>query len=102
MFSHILVFAPNFPNRNATLDREFEQLDVALAELAARVRNPAELELLEQCRAESRAGFQLFKEGRAVDAQKQMRKADETLAQAGKLRKGKASAERVKNDYQDD
>jgi len=102
IIASILVFAPNFPSRNVTLDGKFEQLDTALGELAARVSNPAVLELLEQCRSESRSSHLLFKAGKEVEARKQIRKADDVFTQAGKLRKGNASAERVKEDYQDD
>lgn len=102
IFSYILLFAPNFPNRNVTLEGEFEQLDAAIGELTRRVSSPEVLELLEQCRAESRASLQLFKESREVEARKQIRAANETFSKAGKLRKSKASAERVEEDYQED
>jgi hypothetical protein len=100
--ANILVFAPNFPSRNVTLDGKFEQLDTALGELAARVSNSAVLELLEQCRAQARSSHLLFKAGKEREARTQIFNADDTLRRAGKLRKGKVPTERVEDDYQED
>lgn len=102
IFSYILLFAPNFPNRNATLDGEFEQLDVALGELAGRIGNPEVLTLLQQCREVSRETLQLYKEGKQREGILRIQDAQELFVKAGRLRKSKAAAERVEDDYQDD
>jgi hypothetical protein len=103
-FSYIWAYAPNNFRRNKTITLEsiFADIDGGVAAVASRTKNQEALRLLDECRAELQAIFQLYKDGRELDAQKRLLAAQKIFSQAGQLKKSDAAlAERVEEDYQD-
>lgn len=101
-FSYVLLGAPNFPNKNVTLDSAFSDIYEGIENLIGRTRNAEALSLLRKCIEVTKEAHQFYRENELREGALRIQDAQELFVKAGKLRKGKASAERVEDDYQED
>jgi hypothetical protein len=83
-----LVFAPGpFPgNKTVTLESKFDDVEKGIAAAQARAKHPDALAALHDCRAKVRSSYQLYKQGKEVEAGKEIIAADELFVAAGRLR----------------
>lgn len=91
----ILVFAPGpFPgNKTITLESKFEDVEKGIAAAQARAKHPDALAALSNCREGVRSSYQLYKQGKEIEAGKEILAADELFVAAGKPRRRSLSSE---------
>lgn len=93
-FAYILVCAPGpfLGNKTTTLESIFEDMDEGVATMEARAQHPDAVATFSECRKKLRSSYQLYKEGNAVDARKEVRLAEQLFVAAGKLKRTRSSS----------
>ena len=104
VFTGVLLLAPEFKGMPVkyvvTLDDVMASLKAGVAGVAGRTKNPEALTLFQRCQEEIDVTHQFYRDGKIVEAKRQIQVAENFFKQAGKLRSSKTATALVEDDLQ--